>query len=99
MAKWFNTHSKTLLVLWIVVFTITTMWLLYRNHQISAQGAQAHEAICDLKSDYRARIKETLEIIQTHPNGVFGISDSVLRNTVTNEVKTLSSLFAVKCNE
>lgn len=63
----------------------------------AAQGRQAQQALCVFKHDLEQRVDQSKEFLRLHPNGIPGISASVIQNGIVNQQRTVTSLAVLSC--
>lgn len=92
MNKW------TLVWIWIVLFTLATIYGIHTAQNANNAGVQSRQAICALVHDYETRILSGQTFLSDHPNGIPGIPGALIKNDITNELRTQGILDkAVSC--
>lgn len=82
----------------LFVFILTVLgFVIQRNHQLAAEGAQAHHVLCVVKSDYRQRLLDGEQFLRDHPNGIPGIPKAVIQNSVFNQRRTYEAMGSLSC--
>lgn len=87
--------SEITFVLLIFVIVSSTGLLIYQQRQIG----QAKRALCAFRSDLERRIDRGQHFLDTHPEGVAGVSASDLRSNLVNQRATFKSLDSLTCKE
>jgi hypothetical protein len=69
------------------------------NRALAKQGKEAHDVVCALRVDYRHRIararrelKQSIDFLKSHPQGIPGISAKLLKTSVANQAGALDDL-------
>lgn len=86
-------YARRLLIPWIVVFTVVTLFSLYRSHQTAEQ---AHIGLCAVKANIISRLQRQELLLKLNPHGYLGTSAQSLRLTITGEEETLHTLDVVR---
>lgn len=68
-----------------------------RVRQLERLGAQAHVALCTFKADLRERVRDGRRFLADHPDGFAGITAATIRQSLTNQQKTVDSLAELEC--
>lgn len=68
-----------------------------KQNDLVKQGAESHEALCIFKSDLERRIGDGEQFLRDNPNGIPGIPEETLRNSIDNQKRTLASLAVLDC--
>lgn len=71
--------------------------LAHQARSLAEQGLESHEGLCALKANLRQRITDANAFVATHPDGIAGITDDEIRQTIANQQSTLDSLHVLKC--
>jgi hypothetical protein len=81
----------------VVVTAVAFGTLFVQSRNLAAQGNDAHQAICALRTDLEQRVENAQTFLLTHPQGIPGIPVSVIRNGLTNQQKTIDALRHLNC--
>lgn len=95
-AKIANKLDRTLkrLVWATAVLYVVLIGLGYYIYAVSNENT---DALCALRSDAEARIEQSQQFLNTHPNGVAGISAEQLKRSLNNSKRTYEALKDLDC--
>jgi predicted PurR-regulated permease PerM len=65
--------------------------------RIARESASTTTALCVLRADLEARIKNSQAFLKENPNGIPGISAKLIRDGIKNQQSTVSALSGLKC--
>jgi len=60
-------------------------------------GLLTYKATCTLRSDLVRRVRDSTAFLAAHPNGVGGISQKTILQSIVNEQATIRSLDRLRC--
>lgn len=85
-------------VLGIVLFVVVVGGGAYLLTNKTDEGSETHEAICALTADLERRTELSRNFLRDNPHGTPGIPASTIRESVSNQERTISVLTgAVSC--
>jgi hypothetical protein len=84
-------------VLSVFLFVAVLVGGAYLLSTKSAEGAEVHEAICALSADLESRTERSRDFLRDHPNGIPGIPAATIRESVTNQERSIAALSVVSC--
>jgi len=88
--------SRLPLVGYLVLVLVIAFSLYSQEGQIK-RNEQARVALCALRQDLDLRIASSSDFLVTHPQGIPGIPASLIRQSLTNSVRTRKSLNVLDC--
>jgi hypothetical protein len=68
-----------------------------QNRDRAREGAQAHDAICALKGNLADRITASEAFLRERPNGIDGLSPSLIQDSINRDKTALDAMSPVKC--
>lgn len=89
-------HRYLIAYLFFVVVLLAGM---VRLELVARDGAEAHEALCELRSDLERRADSLIAFIEAHPQGIPGITRIVLERSLSNQRQTIASLSDLECEQ
>ncbi len=84
--------------MWLVAMSAGVIWTAHENRQRTAEGRQAHQALCVFKADLQRRAEAAAAFLQAHPDGIAGIPVATLQTSLVNQVSTIRSLDRLRCD-
>lgn len=84
--------------LWLAVQQLATLVLVVAVCVLAYYAFRTHEALCTLRHDLEQRHEAGVAFLETHPNGIQGISRSDLQRSLSAQESTLDSLSGLDCD-
>lgn len=93
-------QARATLLLYLIVFLfIGYVWR--DGHSTSAkiarESARTLSALCSFRADLDQRVSGSQQFLRDNPNGIPGVSKTVIENGILNEQLTIQSLASLKC--
>ena len=80
--------------IWLVLTTGLALWAVMLTFSVSDQN---RESLCALRADLQARVDGGVKFLAQHPHGAFGFKPREIRDSITNQQRTVQALRGLDC--